>query len=228
MSAGVSAAATYGAPGGDGGFPPATGSGEEVAAPNVPVFNLANILTVFRIVLVPFFLVALFVADGQSTLWRLTAGVIFAVAAITDRFDGQLARKYGWVTDFGKIADPIADKALMGAALVGLSVLGELSWWITGVILFRELGITVLRFWVIRHGVIAASRGGKIKTFVQTLAIGLYVLPMPQWLDLFSTSMMWLALVITLVTGVDYVVQALRVRAQGLRLAAAGSDVRPH
>ena len=104
---------------------------------------------------------------------------MFAVASLTDTFDGDLARRWGLVTDFGKIADPIADKALTGAALVGLSMLGELAWWVTITIAVRELGVTLLRFWVLRHGVIPASRGGKIKTVVQTLALGLAIMPLP-------------------------------------------------
>ena len=120
-------------------------------------------------------MLVLFVGDGHSTTWRLIATGVFAVAAITDRIDGQLARKYGLVTDFGKLADPIADKALIGAALVGLSILGDLPWWVTAVIAVRELGITLLRLAVLRHAVIPAGRGGKLKTLVQTIAIG--VLP---------------------------------------------------
>ena len=112
------------------------------------------------------------------------------------------------VTDFGKLADPIADKALAGAALIGLSVLGELPWWITVVMLGREVGVTVLRFWVIRHGVIAASRGGKIKTVLQVLAICLYVLPGPP--GIVRAVVMGLAVVATVVTGADYAIRAVR------------------
>ncbi|MGH8880531.1 MAG: CDP-alcohol phosphatidyltransferase family protein, partial [Stackebrandtia sp.] len=100
----------------------------------VPLMNIANILTILRIVMVPFFLLTLFAGGGHDTGWRVGAAALFAGAAITDRIDGQLARKYGLVTDFGKLADPIADKALIGAALIGLSVLGDLPWWITIVI----------------------------------------------------------------------------------------------
>ncbi|WP_064440582.1 CDP-diacylglycerol--glycerol-3-phosphate 3-phosphatidyltransferase [Hoyosella altamirensis] len=178
----------------------------------VPVLNAANVLTMIRILIVPLFLVALLIDSGQSTVWRVTAALLFVIAAVTDRIDGQVARKYGLVTDFGKIADPIADKALMGGALVGLSILGDLSWWITGIILFRELGITVLRFWVIRHGVIPASRGGKLKTLVQTIAIGFYLFPLPDWVSPISMTLMGLAVIITVVTGLDYVVQALQLR----------------
>lgn len=190
-------------------------AGSEVAAHEqpVPLVNIANILTVLRILLVPVFLAALFVDDGHSTTWRIIATVIFAVAAITDRIDGQLARKYGLVTDFGKLADPIADKALIGAALVGLSMLGELSWWVTGVIAARELGVTLLRFAVLRHGVIPASRGGKAKTLVQSFAIGMYLLPLPDGWATASAVLMGLAVLLTVVTGLDYVIQSVRLRA---------------
>ncbi|MCK2243181.1 CDP-diacylglycerol--glycerol-3-phosphate 3-phosphatidyltransferase [Crossiella sp. S99.2] len=183
------------------------------ALPAVPILNIANLLTISRLVLVPVFVVALFAGGGHEAGWRWVAWGIFALAAITDRIDGVLARKHGLVTDFGKIADPIADKTLTGAALIGLSVLGDLPWWVTIVILARELGITVLRFWVIRFGVIPASRGGKAKTLAQVVAIGLYVLPLPPVFGPLLWTMMGLALVLTVGTAVDYVVQAVRLRA---------------
>jgi len=174
------------------------------------VANIANVLTGVRLVLVPVFLVFLFLGDGHETFWRIAAFVVFAVAVITDRFDGALARSYGMVTEFGTLADPIADKALIGAALIGLSMLGDLPWWITLVILARELGITVLRFMVLRHGVIPASRGGKLKTLVQAVAIGLFVLPLSgAWLT-GAWVIMWAAVVLTVLTGIDYVVSAIR------------------
>ncbi|WP_278312881.1 CDP-diacylglycerol--glycerol-3-phosphate 3-phosphatidyltransferase [Lolliginicoccus levis] len=181
----------------------------------VPVLNVANVLTVLRILIVPVFLVALLIADGESTVWRITAGALFILAAVTDRYDGHLARKHGLITDFGKIADPIADKALMGSALIGLSILGDLSWWITGIILFRELGITLLRFWVIRHGVMPAGRGGKLKTVIQIVAICFFIFPLPGWVFPISATLMAAAVIITVATGVDYVVQALRLRRDG-------------
>jgi CDP-diacylglycerol---glycerol-3-phosphate 3-phosphatidyltransferase len=188
-------------------------SGQPHTDPLVPrarVANVANVLTGVRLVLVPVFLVALFVGDGHETVWRTIAFVIFSVAVITDRFDGALARSYGMVTEFGTLADPIADKALIGAALIGLSLLGDLPWWVTVVILTREIGITVLRFAVLRHGVIPASRGGKLKTLVQAVAIGLFVLPLSgAWLS-GAWVVMWTAVVLTVVTGVDYVVSAIR------------------
>ena len=187
----------------------------------VPVLNIANLLTVLRLVLVPFFLLALFVDGGGSDGARVAAFAVFAVAAFTDRIDGQIARSRGLVTDFGKIADPIADKALTGAGLVGLSILGELPWWVTAVVAVRELGVTALRFWVIRHGVIPASRGGKLKTLLQTVAIGLYVLPLGATGHAVGVAVMAVAVAVTLVTGVDYVVQALTLRATARRAAAA-------
>ncbi len=185
------------------------------AVARVPLVNIANILTVTRLVLVPVFLLALFASAGESTGWRLIAFVVFAVGSITDYVDGHLARKYGLVTDFGKVIDPIADKALTGAALVGLSVLGELPWWVTLTIAGREILVTLLRFWVIRYGVIAASNGGKVKTFAQIIAIGLYLLPLPAALDPLLWVGMGIALALTVVTGVDYVVRAVRLRARG-------------
>ncbi|MFV2178778.1 CDP-diacylglycerol--glycerol-3-phosphate 3-phosphatidyltransferase [Actinomadura sp. LOL_016] len=175
--------------------------------PTASVYNIANLLTLLRIALVPLFVWLLFL---EGTGWRLAAFAVFAAASITDKIDGDIARARGLVTDFGKIADPIADKALTGAALISLSVLGELWWWVTAAILVREIGITLLRLVVIRHGVIPASKGGKLKTMLQIIAIGLFILPGP--LDPIRWATMAAALVVTLVTGVDYIVQAWRLR----------------
>lgn len=183
------------------------------ARPRPPLVNIANALTVARIVLVPVFLVALFAEGGHVPGWRWTAFAVFAVASLTDSFDGDLARRWGLVTDFGKIADPIADKALTGAALIGLSLLGELGWWITVTIAVREVAVTLLRFWVLRYGVIPASRGGKIKTVLQTVAIGLAVMPLPPVARPAVGVLMIAAVVVTVVTGADYVVRAIRLRA---------------
>lgn len=176
--------------------------------PRVSLVNLPNALTVLRLVLVPVFLFALFAGGGHHAPFRWLAWSIFAAAAITDRFDGHIARKRGQVTDFGKIADPMADKALTGSALVGLSMLGDVAWWVTVVILVREIGITLLRFAVIRYGIISASPGGKAKTLVQVLAIGLYVLPLPPGLHWIGLSFMVAAVVLTIATGIDYLVRA--------------------
>jgi CDP-diacylglycerol--glycerol-3-phosphate 3-phosphatidyltransferase len=187
---------------------------DPVAAPaqTVRVVNIANGLTLLRLLLVPVFGWALFHDHGTDTTWRIVAFVVFVVASVTDRLDGDVARRRGLVTDVGKMADPIADKALTGTALVGLSALDLLPWWVTVVILVRELGITLLRFWVIRHGVIPASRGGKYKTFLQTVAIGLYLLPLQDWLATVAAWVMGAALVLTVATGIDYVVRALALR----------------
>jgi len=178
-------------------------------------WNPANALTLLRLVLVPFFALALFADHGHSRGWRLLACLIFVIASLTDRFDGELARKRGLVTEFGKLADPIADKALIGTALVGLSMLSRLSWWLTVVILVREVGVTLLRFWVIRHGVMPASRGGKLKTLVQAVAIGLFVLPLTGDWYAFAEVVMWLAVLLTVATGVDYVFRAISLRRVG-------------
>ena len=197
--------------------------GHEIAAhvpepTPVPTLNLANLLTLSRLALVPLFVIALFTGDGVDTTWRGIATGLFAIASATDQLDGWVARKYGLITDFGKIADPIADKALTGAALVGLSVLGELGWWVTIVIAVREIGVTLLRFWVIRHGVIPASRGGKAKTMAQIAAIVAYLLPLPAGADPVRWALMGLAVVLTVVTGVDYLIRALKLRAAGRRV----------
>ncbi|WP_327152222.1 CDP-diacylglycerol--glycerol-3-phosphate 3-phosphatidyltransferase [Nocardia sp. NBC_01329] len=176
----------------------------------VPLLNIANILTMIRIALVPLFVLALFAGGGDQAEWRITATVLFALAAVTDRFDGQLARKYGLVTDFGKLADPIADKALIGSALIGLSLLGDLPWWMTIVICAREIGVTLLRLAVVRRGVIPAGRGGKLKTLVQSVAIGVLLLPLSGGFATAGMTLMWIALVLTVVTGLDYVGQAAR------------------
>ena len=178
--------------------------------PRARVANLANGLTAVRMALVPVFLVVLFVGDGHETFWRVIAFVVFAAAVITDRLDGALARSYGMVTEFGTLADPIADKALIGAALIGLSVLGDLPWWVTAVILLREVGVTVLRFVVLRRGVIPASRGGKLKTLVQAVAIGLFVLPLSGGWLVAAWVIMSAAVVLTVLTGLDYFVSAAK------------------
>jgi CDP-diacylglycerol--glycerol-3-phosphate 3-phosphatidyltransferase len=197
---------------------------DPIADPPSPAsaWNIANGLTMFRLLLVPVFIVVLFHGGGHLTSWRIWAWVVFAVAAITDRFDGEIARKRGLVTEFGKLADPIADKALVGAALIGLSALRDLPWWVTVVMLVREIGVTLLRFWVIRHGVISASRGGKVKTLLQGVAIGLFVLPLTDgWHDA-AWVIMICAIAVALATGADYVARAVRLRRSG-RAGAAGA-----
>jgi CDP-diacylglycerol---glycerol-3-phosphate 3-phosphatidyltransferase len=186
---------------------PAAEPGQPAAYQPPPprVLNAANALTVLRLALVPVF-VWFLLSGGTSD--RSVAFVAFALASVTDLLDGELARRWSLITDFGKIADPIADKALTGAALITLSYLGELPWWVTAVIVFRELAVTGLRFWVIRRGVIAASRGGKAKTMLQVIAISLYVLPVH--LGPTRAIVMGAALVVTVLTGIDYTARAIR------------------
>jgi CDP-diacylglycerol--glycerol-3-phosphate 3-phosphatidyltransferase len=170
---------------------------------------VANVLTVIRVFLVP--VVAVLVAwdGGTNTAVRLAAAALFAVAALTDRLDGHLARSRGLITDFGKIADPIADKALILVTLAVLCWQGAVSWWAWIIIAVRELGITALRLAVVKHAVIPANLGGKIKTVVQIVAIGLYILPRPwPWAIWTAAVFMILAVALTVATGVEYVFQA--------------------
>ncbi|MEU9506577.1 CDP-diacylglycerol--glycerol-3-phosphate 3-phosphatidyltransferase [Micromonospora sp. NPDC048170] len=192
-----------------------TGATESTPVPvvaRVPVLNAANALTALRLVLVPVFAASVVVSAMTHAGWQMVACLIFAVASATDLVDGWIARRFALVTSVGKVADPIADKALTGAALLLLSWYDQLPWWVTAVILVRELGITALRFWVIRHGVIAASRGGKIKTALQILAITWYLWPMPEALAAVGPWIMAAAVGVTVLTGFDYVAQALRLR----------------
>lgn len=178
----------------------------------VPLVNAANAITVARIGLVPFFAALVLISELTHPAWRIAAALTFGVASVTDYVDGWIARSWDQVTSFGKIADPIADKALVGTALVLLSGYGRLAWWVTVVVLVRELGVTLLRFLVIRHGVIPASPGGKVKTFLQALAIGWLLWPLPAPLAEVGWWIMLAAVVITVVTGLDYVVRAVRLR----------------
>jgi CDP-diacylglycerol--glycerol-3-phosphate 3-phosphatidyltransferase len=183
------------------------------AAPRVvSPYNMANILTMLRIVLVPVFLGLVVASDLRGTGPRIATCLVFCVASATDFVDGWIARRWSLVTSFGKVADPIADKALTGTALVLLSVYDRLPWWVTVTILVREWGVTALRFWVIRYGIIPASRGGKLKTVLQIAAIAWYLWPVPEPADLVGVVLMGAALVVTVATGADYVIQALRLR----------------
>ncbi|MGN6301155.1 MAG: CDP-alcohol phosphatidyltransferase family protein [Angustibacter sp.] len=197
---------------------PVAASPVGAAAPST--WNVANALTALRLGLVPVFGWLLLHGGGDQPGWRFAAFAAFAVASVTDRFDGELARRRGLVTDVGKIADPIADKALIGTALVGLSLLDELWWWVTVVVMVREIGVTALRLVVIRHGVMPASRGGKVKTLLQGVAIALYLLP-EAWVPReVPAVVMGVAVVVTVVTGVDYVVRAVRLRRTSPRALA--------
>jgi CDP-diacylglycerol---glycerol-3-phosphate 3-phosphatidyltransferase len=201
----------------------ATPTASEPAPPSP--WNIANALTTVRILLVPLFGWLLLWGDGHDNWYRFWAFVVFTLAILTDRIDGDIARKRNLVTDFGKMMDPIADKALTGMAFIGLSIVGDLWWWVTIVVLGREWLITGLRFWVLKYGVIAATRGGKLKTALQAVALGAFILPLRELSGVLGTvgEVVWwiaagfmaAAVVVTLVTGVDYVLRALKQHREG-------------
>ncbi len=196
-------------------------------------WNVANALTSLRILLVPLFGWVLLMDDGRDTGLRVWAFAVFTVAILTDKIDGEIARKRNLVTDFGKLMDPIADKALTGMAFVGLSIIGELWWWVTLVVLGREWGITLLRLWVIRYGVMPASRGGKIKTALQAVALCGLILPFRDLDGAVGTvgdGLWWVAMglmvaavVTTVATGLEYVRDAVKLRREGQATAASPS-----
>ena len=185
-------------------------------------WNVPNALTTLRIVMVPFFGWALLVDDGESLLWRGVAFLIFVAAMITDKVDGDIARKHNLVTDFGKIADPIADKAITGMAFIGLSLVGELWWWVTILVLLREWSVTIMRLTIAKHVVIAANAAGKVKTVLQTIALGGLILPLLQLdgaLDVVGEVLWWAAMAVmvaavamTLYSGYEFFRDAIRQR----------------
>jgi CDP-diacylglycerol--glycerol-3-phosphate 3-phosphatidyltransferase len=181
------------------------------------IFNLPNVITMARILCVPFFVWTLFAIEADS-IARWYSVALFIVIMVSDGIDGAIARKRGLITNLGKLLDPIADKALLGGALVALSVLGEFTWWATIVILIRELGITVYRLIVVKHQVVAASNGGKLKTILQSVLIGSLVSPLNSLLSpWYVTVEAWLTLavlVVTVYTGVQYLILAARARSQ--------------
>ena len=184
--------------------------------PPTPVVNLPNALTMGRLLVVPFFALLL-LFDGTSDGARLLAAGLFVLACLTDVVDGRLARSRGQVTDFGIMADPIADKALVGTALVGLSLLGALPWWATLVILGREIAVTVMRSALARHGMIPAGRGGKLKALSQNIAVALYLLPLDGALAELRLPALLVAVAATVLTGLDYARQGARLHATSTR-----------
>jgi CDP-diacylglycerol---glycerol-3-phosphate 3-phosphatidyltransferase len=189
--------------------PPADGPGP-VRTPRT--INVANALTVLRIALVPIFVLFFIASQMTQPAYRIAAALAFGIASMTDFADGWIARTFNLVTSFGKLADPIADKALTGTALVLLSAYDALPWWVTIVILVREVGVTLLRLWVARVNVIPASPGGKVKTVLQIVAIAWYIWPFQGALAAVGPWLMAVAVVVTVVTGVDYVVRVVRIR----------------
>ncbi len=206
-----------------------------MATPHLPVarpsnWNLPNLITVVRILLAPLFIWMLLADAGHDGALRWVAAALFIVAIATDGIDGAIARRRNLVTDLGKLLDPIADKVLTGGALVSLSILGELPWWVTIVILCREIGITVFRFAMLRDRVIPASRGGKLKTIVQSIAISLALVPLwlslGDWVYWVNTIAMALALILTVITGLDYLVSAWHENRRGSRTSDNGEGRR--
>ena len=195
---------------------PSVFAGRIISAGDTPasIANVPNIITVVRILLVPVFIWLLLADNGEHGVMRWIAATLFIVAIATDSLDGHIARSRNLVTDVGIILDPIADKALTGTALIMLSVLGELWWWVTIVILVREIGITIFRFAVLSKRVVPASRGGKLKTIVQAVAISLFLVPLwtvlGDWILWVNYAVMALALALTVFSGIDYLVQAWR------------------
>ncbi len=193
-------------------------------------WNVPNVLTGIRMLLVPVFAWMLLTHPHEMD-WRIWTTVVFCIAIATDFVDGRVARKYNLVTNFGKLWDPIADKALTGMAFIGLSILGELWWWVTIIILVREWGITILRWGIMKYGVMAANRGGKLKTFIQSLALILYLLwlpHLPEPIRYLAYALMAAAFILTVVTGLDYLREASRMRTEALaRWDAEGHQGRP-
>jgi CDP-diacylglycerol--glycerol-3-phosphate 3-phosphatidyltransferase/cardiolipin synthase len=186
-------------------------------------WNIANLVTMIRIAMVPFFAWALLVDGGDDPTWRLVATAVFVVAAVSDKVDGYLARSRGLITDLGKLLDPIADKLLIGAALILLWIpLGDLPWWIPVVILVRELGITFMRMGMLKYEVMPASRGGKLKTVLQAVAISMFLLPRDgfEWFTVLAWVVLMAAFVVTVVTGLEYAYQGWKIR----RAARAGTS----
>ncbi|CAB4697172.1 MAG: CDP-diacylglycerol--glycerol-3-phosphate 3-phosphatidyltransferase [Actinobacteria bacterium] len=171
--------------------------------------NLPNSLTILRVLLLPFCAYALFKNGGDDTTWRIIAWTLFFIVGLSDILDGKLARSRNQITEFGKLLDPIADKAMLATAAIGSSLLGMMSWWITAVLLIREVAVTLLRFAVIKNGVIPASKGAKRKTFFQSFGVGFYILPLPTWLHLPRDIFMAYAIYLTITTGIDYFRKAL-------------------
>jgi CDP-diacylglycerol--glycerol-3-phosphate 3-phosphatidyltransferase len=178
------------------------------------IFNLPNIITMARIIFVPLFIWTLVEFSNPESPMRWISVLVFIIIMSSDGIDGAIARRRGLVTNLGKLLDPIADKALLGGALVTLSILGEVSWWITAIIMVRELGITVYRLVVVRKKVVAASSGGKLKTIFQGIMVGFVVSPLTAWFSdwylIFEMGLIYLATALTVYSGAQYVIAASR------------------
>ena len=202
------------------------------AAKRTRMQHVPNALTVLRIIMVPVFAVLLLMQGGQDPTLRWWALGVFLVAMFTDKLDGDIARKYNLVSDFGKLADPIADKALMAAAFIGLAIVGALPWWVPVVILVREIGITIMRMFMLKYEVMPASRGGKIKTVLQTVTVALYIAALPLAVAtpagfmfvyaIIAGFALTLTVLVTVITGVDYVLQAQKIKKEANATTASG------
>ena len=200
----------------------------QAAAARPSNLNLPNILTTVRIALVPFFGVALLIDGGESVAWRVTAFVIFVVAMVTDKVDGDIARKRGLITDFGKIADPIADKAMTGMAFIGLAIIADFMpawlWWtITIIVLVREWAVTFARLSIAKDVVMPAKQSGKVKTMLQAVALGGFIAPFGLLTGPFevvgdviwwiSALLLAVAVVLTVTSGLEFARDVVRHRA---------------
>lgn len=164
--------------------------------------------------MIPLFAWLTLEGNAENNAYAWWALVVFILLMITDKLDGDIARARGLVTDFGKIADPIADKALMTTAFVCFNIIGILPWWVTGLIVLREFGITIWRMFELRRGnVVPASKGGKAKTALQTVAVALYLCPLPEWMSIPSQVVMYAALFITVYTGIQYILDSRKAQA---------------
>ncbi|CAN1645070.1 PgsA Phosphatidylglycerophosphate synthase [Candidatus Nanopelagicaceae bacterium] len=170
----------------------------------VPPFITPNTLTLTRILLIPTGVYTLFYDGGDNSTFQLISYAIFFTLGMTDIVDGRWARHSNRITPLGTFLDPVADKALIGAAMISLSILDRFPWWITILILTREIGITLFRLLVIKNGVIPASKGGKIKTLTQNFGVGFFILPLPAWLDWFKYGFISVAIILTITSAYDY------------------------
>lgn len=171
----------------------------------VPGFITPNTLTVTRIALIPFGVFVLFLDGGDNPKYQTLAWTIFFILGLTDILDGRWARQSNRITALGTFLDPVADKALIGSAMISLSIQGRFPWWITILILAREIGITLFRLMVIKGGVIPASKGGKLKTLMQNFGVGFFMLPFPSWLEWFRVTFISVAIILTITTAYDYI-----------------------
>jgi len=170
-----------------------------------PKFITPNTLTVARILLIPLGVYVLFLDGGVNHKYQILAWTIFFILGLTDILDGRWARQSNRITALGTFLDPVADKALIGSAMISLSIQNRFPWWITILILAREIGITIFRLLVIKDGVIPASKGGKIKTLTQNFGVGFFMLPFPSWLEWFRVAFISVAIILTVTTAYDYI-----------------------